>query len=255
MSGLINFRDFGGLATRDGRTVRRDRLYRSGHLSRLCDAERARLMDLDFAVIADLRDAGERALDPSPWPEASQIRIVAASSDHHAEAPHLALLRSGTLSSNSVDSFYHHIYATVPLDPHYQRLFAAAINRIAGTDGRVLIHCSAGKDRTGILVCLILHCLGVPTEAIIDEYLRSSKAPGLVAMKPKILASIKHRHGLDLPEQAVDMLLDVRREYLEVCLLTIERSFGSVDHYLGAIGVGVQQCAALRQRFLTPQQA
>jgi protein-tyrosine phosphatase len=250
MPSVINFRDFGGQATIDGRRVRAGQLYRCGHLANLTDEDLKRVIGLDFAVIADLRYVGERVSEPSPWPDSYADRIVAHGGERKAKAPHLLLISTGMLSHDRVERFYESLYGELPFDALYRPLFANTICRIAGSDGRALVHCTAGKDRTGIFVSLLLHCLGVPRDAIIAEYMRSSRAPGVLAMKPNIIARTKQRYGHDLSEEAVDMLLDVRPSYLESAFAAVERDCGSVEQYLNGAGVDAEVRAKLRERLL-----
>jgi protein-tyrosine phosphatase len=250
MLGVINFRDFGGQRTLDGRCVRAGQLYRCGHLANLTDDDLERVLGLDFAVIADLRYAGERVSEPSPWPESYADRIVAHGGERKSKAPHLLLISTGMLSRDTVELFYESLYGELPFDSLYRPLFASTICRIASSDGRALIHCTAGKDRTGILVSLVLDCLGVPRDAIIAEYMRSSRAPGVLAMKPNIIARTKRRYGHELSEEAVDMLLDVQPAYLESAFAAMERDCGSVEQYLNGAGVDAEVRAKLRERLL-----
>jgi protein-tyrosine phosphatase len=247
---VINFRDFGGLASADGGLVRRDRLYRCGHLGNLNEQEVGKLVNLDFSIVADLRYVGERNADPSPWPAHFVNRIVSHNSERHSNAPHLMLLKSGNLSRAAVEHCYHELYGELPFDPVYLKFFGNVISRIADSNGRALIHCTAGKDRTGILVSLILHSLGVSRNAIVEEYMRSSKSPGVLAMKPKIMARAKDRYGHMLSEDGVDMLLDVRPEYLTAAFDAIERKCGSVDLYLDRAGADVAVRVKLRRKLL-----
>ena len=94
-SGLINFRDFGGQSTGAG-SVRSGLLYRCGHLARVADGDLAYVLSLDFDLVADLRYTGERDSEPSPWPLAFAERVLCHGSERDAEAPHLAMLRTGS---------------------------------------------------------------------------------------------------------------------------------------------------------------
>jgi protein-tyrosine phosphatase len=247
---VINFRDVGGLATSSGAFVRPDQLYRSGHLADLSDQEVKQIMGLDFAMVVDLRYVGERKADPSPWPGHYWTRIVTHGSERRSDAPHFVLLKSGTLTGDAVEHCYKELYSEMPFDPLNRHLFATAIRRIADSDGRILVHCTAGKDRTGILIALILHSLGVSRDAIIGEYMLSSRSPDLLGIKAKIITRAKQLYGHELSAAAVDMLLDVRQEYLETAFLAIERQFGSVDDYLNDAGADADVRAKLRERLL-----
>jgi protein-tyrosine phosphatase len=248
--GLINFRDFGGYATASGARVREDRLYRCGHLAELNDHELEHVIGLDFALIADLRYPGERETERSPWPDGYVERIIAHEGERDAAAPHMALYEAGALGPEAIDQFYARFYGEMPFDPHYRPLFARTLRRLAHADGRALVHCAAGKDRTGIQVALILHVLGVPRETIVADYMRSSKAPGLVAMMPRIIKNFETRYGFRLTDAAADALLDVKPGYIETMFTAIEAQCGSLDAYLEAEGVDAVVRGRLGERLL-----
>lgn len=251
MGGTINFRDFGGQLNTQGLRVRSGRLYRCGHLAGLNSSGVQSMLALDFSVVADLRYRSERERERSPWPSTYGERLLSHDGERNTAAPHIALLNSGALSVESVDSFYLRLYRDLPFDPLYRPLFAQAILRIAESEGRALVHCAAGKDRTGILCALILHCLDLPRESIIADYLRSSGSRDLLAMAPKLLASARRRHA-HASEDAVRQLLDVRPSYLEASFQVIDERCGSVATYLDGSGVGPDAIACLQKSLLEP---
>jgi protein-tyrosine phosphatase len=247
---LINFRDFGGCLTQSGRSVRRDRLYRSGHFADAAANSFSSVIQLDFEVIVDLRDLQERNTERSAWPATYADRVITHDRNPLGVAPHLGLLRGDMLTPDGVERYYGKLYAELPFDPSYRPLFARAIQRLATADGRVLIHCAVGKDRTGILCALVLSSLQVDREAIMADYMRSSKSAGLVEMKSKVFAWARKQHGHEISEPAVDALLDVRPCYLEAAFARIEDECGSVANYLAASGVAPQTTERLRECLL-----
>ncbi len=103
----------------------------------------------------------------------------------------------------------------------------------------MLIHCTAGKDRTGMVVALIHHALGVSRDDIVADFMLSSREPGLMAMAPALVEEVGSTISLTLAEH----LLDVRPSYLSAFLDEIE-ALGSIDTYLDTIGLN----AAGRER-------
>jgi hypothetical protein len=124
----------------------------------------------------------------SPWPAAYTDRVLHHDNLVGAAPPHLALLGSERLTPQGVTGYYEALYTELPFDPDYRSVFARAIRQLAATQGRALIHCAVGKDRTGILCALLLSALQVPREAVMADFLRSSRAPSLVAMKSTVVA-------------------------------------------------------------------
>src|SRR6202000_681811 len=97
-----------------------------------------------------------------PWstlPEKNLLTIGDAGLER--EAPHKELVRRKGITCADVDRFYHGLYSRLPFDQLYGNLFARALIALSETSGRVLIYCSAGKDRTGMMAALIQHMLGV----------------------------------------------------------------------------------------------
>src|SRR5262249_5753670 len=149
----------------------------------------------EFGLIADLRYPGERAGAPSPWPETFAQRVLTLGAGGESEAPHMAPLKAGTLDHESCERLYHKIYRNVPFDAAYNPLFSSFLVRLAENDGRTLIHCSAGKDRTGMLVALVHHALGVSREDIVADYMKSRTDPGLNAAAKPMSEDLSRRYG------------------------------------------------------------
>ena len=251
IQGITNFRDFGGLSSRFGGTIKKDRLYRSGSFRRTPDEAIEKLLDLDFALIADLRYAGEREHEPSPWPLTYAARVMAHSGAQDKEAPHMEPIRKGTMDEATAERIYREFYRDVPFDPLYQPLFAKIINALIDLDGRALIHCSAGKDRTGCVVALIHHALGVPRDAIMANYMQSREASNLPALAPVMAENMKKRFGVTIPLQLMTKLLNVEEQYLDAFFKSIEEQSGSIDAYLDSAGLTEKRRELLRQKYLS----
>jgi protein tyrosine/serine phosphatase len=251
MPGLLNFRDFGGLRSQWGGYVMRDRLYRSGSLTTVRNDDLERLLQLDFALIADLRYAGERADEPSPWPPGYAGRIFFHNGDGTAEAPHMAPLRHGLMDEALAQEIYLHFYRELPFDPLYRPLFTRILSALPDLHGRTLIHCSAGKDRTGTLVALIQHALGVPREEILADYIKWRETPGLGQYVQATAEKLQERLGAHVRVDLVAKLLDVEEAYLDEFFAEIERRCGSIDAYLDSCGLDATRRELLRSRLLT----
>lgn len=249
---IVNFRDFGGRPSRFGGRVVRDRLFRSGAIATVSDEDADHLHKLDFSVVVDLRYANEREEEPSPWPVAALDRVLAHNGDHSAEAPHIAPLRQGLLDEARSEHIYGQLYRDLPFDPHYPALFAQAFERLLVADGRILVHCSAGKDRTGMFVALIQHALGVSRADIMADYMQSRQAVGLQAMAEPASRKLSERFGVPISVTLMRHLLDVKEDYLEAFFDEVERRCGSLDAYLDTLGLEESARRALRNRLLTP---
>lgn len=253
LPGSCNLRDFGGYATVDGRAVRTGRLYRSGVLARLTPEAVATLRGLDVRAVCDLRRTDERRLNPNPsvgdrcrafeWDTAQETSPIRSRS--FAESPSVEAARAAMVE----------MYERLPfvLQPRLAGSFAAISH--AG-EGATIIHCSAGKDRTGVAVALVLHVLGVPRETIVADYLYTNEA---VDLEAQLLGHRDEGLGLSaeaapilaLPAYARRALLDADPSYLDAAFAAIESRYASVECYLaGELGVGAATIDGLRHTLL-----
>lgn len=251
LDSIVNFRDFGGYPSRFGGSIVRNRLFRSGAVATVNESEAERLRDLDFDTVIDLRYAGERDEEPSPWPVEKLDRVLFHDGDHKAEAPHMEPLRQGLLDEQGSDRLYGELYRTLPFDPHYPALFRRAFERLLVADGPMLVHCSAGKDRTGMLVALIQHALGVAPDAIMANYMQSRHAPGLVTMAEPAAQRLSDRFGVPVNVELMRHLLDVKETYLLSFFDEIEQRCGTIDDYLATLGLDEGARDQLRAKWLT----
>lgn len=157
------WRDLGGLRTRDGRAIRRGALVRARSLDRLDGAGWAELRALGVRTLIDLRNDDERSAAPSPTGIATLHLPLDGVTDQEFWDEWASDWRFGT---------------PVYYGPHLARFpgrSAAVLAAIAhARPGGVLFHCMAGRDRTGMIAMLALALVGVTPEAIADDYERSA---------------------------------------------------------------------------------
>ncbi|MGR2751400.1 tyrosine-protein phosphatase [Agromyces arachidis] len=227
--GTYNFRDVGGLPARDG-TVRRGVLYRSDGLHRLGDEGRQALRRLDVGVVIDLRDDNEARLMPDDLHgldvEVRRLPVFEGSGASQGEG------------GISLEKLYHRIVT------RHSAVVVDAVREIASSGDRaVLVHCTAGKDRTGVVVALALLAAGVDREAVIVDYaLTESHLAG--DWLEEMVAMIG-RYGIpDTPELRT-LMGGSPREALEAALDEVERGHGSAREYLLASGLARDELAAL----------
>lgn len=242
---LDNFRDYGGYGLAAGGAVRSGRLFRSAHHARLSEADLATMAGLDLGLIVDLRRPSERRTQPSRRPAGFSGVVLESDVDDGREAPHIAFLKSGELTTDSGRRFMTGVYRTMPFDAAHLDLFGRFFRGLAESERPALIHCAAGKDRTGFLAALTHHLLGVSRDDMVADYLATNAAVDLVGRAPGIARQIAAMTGRAPSEDAVVAFLGVEPAYLEAAFAAVEAQHGSLDGYLEeALGVD----RALRDR-------
>jgi len=243
--GAINLRDFGGYATADGRRVRSGVLYRSGMLSQLTSDGQRALRALDIGVICDLRRDEERNAEPTPFPAHDPRQVVIAIDPDSAVALREAMQFDGLPAAERIRYMVeiNRELARAHV-AEYRRVFAA----LEGSgDCAFLLHCAAGKDRTGFGVAVIQLALGVPRELVVQDYLLTNETMDFEGF---IVPRLRASYG-EVDLELARALSGVRVEYIDAALDEIDRSFGSVDAYLrDALGIDARRRVTLQDRYL-----
>ena len=242
----LNFRPVSGRSARYDKPIREGALFRCGELTASDPVPGSRAAEGDFARIVDLRYGPERLRNPSPWPADGADRVIlpdAASSKD--EAPHMSL-PNDMHDPVAMRGFFTDLYRSLPFEPIYLEMFGRTIRLIADAPGPVLIHCTGGKDRTGILVALIQHILGYSRGDIVAEYLRTNDSPDIAAHAPQLLERLRQAGSQNVDLDLVLRIIRVEEAYLEAAFAEMEARCGSIDSYLERIGVDQEVSERLR---------
>jgi protein-tyrosine phosphatase len=248
-SGLKVFRDLGGTVTADGRRIRSGRIFRSGDLSALTAAGLDKLRSLGIRVVCDLRSEFERTARPSRWPEDLQTEwLVAGLLDVRSGQLDLRRMLIEDPTPAGVRRMLLATYEALPAAaaPLLPQLF----ERLTSNQLPALIHCSAGKDRTGFVCACIQHALGVDRETIFSDYLAVREHLAADAMASRIAEHLRDMVGDAAAESMVKVLADVDADYLRAAISRIEREHGSMGAYLRAAGLTAEQETDLRKCLL-----
>jgi protein tyrosine/serine phosphatase len=257
LAGVANFRDFGGLPTADGGRVRSGLLWRSGHLAEAEAPDVVGLTGLGIGHVADLRRPEERERLPTPralrnaWTTLSHNHPT-----HTTEPPHLAVLLAPDASEATVSARMLTGYRGYPYDPALSEVYRAYLDALAEgePEAGVLVHCHAGKDRTGFLVALTHRLLGVSTEALMIDYLRTNAESRIEQRLPAILETFRRDHGVTPPVDALRKVMQVEPAYLQASMASITARDGTVERYLERhLGVDPAQAERLRRRWVHPR--
>jgi len=235
-----NARDLGGLPVTDGGQIRPGALIRSDILSRLTPAGKQALIDYGVKTVIDLRMPDQIAEEPSAFavgqPQSGEP-IYLILPVENPNSPHFATVDN---ASSRAENY------CLMLE-HFQPQFAAILRAVADApEGGVLLHCHAGKDRTGVVIALLLGLAGVSDAAIAADYAASEERlwPLFRRMEadaendPVKLAAIQRQKPIALPET------------MQAVLDHLSARYGGVKNYLLAIGVTAEEMAYIRRRLV-----
>lgn len=245
---VANFRDFGSYETADGRRLARGMLFRSAAFHNASENDMARLEKLGVRFLVDLRRPEERAHEPNRWP-GENLRSIANDEGGAASLPpHLMALLQSDLTADSVARFMRDIYRGFAFEPRHVALYRSWFHELA-RGGPGVIHCAAGKDRTGLGCALTLLALGVGEDDVFADYLFTNEAVDVEERLPRIQAQIEERLSRKLDAAALRPMLRVAPDYLRGALDEIETQCGSIDAYLQRVlGVGAPERAVLKDK-------
>ena len=249
LEGVHNFRDFGGYSARDG-TVVRNHLFRTASFAEASRKDIAWLDGLGVKFVVDLRRPEERAEATNIWP-AIAPRTITNDEGYRALAPHTGVLMETDLTAASVRAYMCSAYTAYPFEPRYVALFRAFLHGLAEEGGPAVVHCAAGKDRTGVACALTLTALGVDHDTIVEDYELTNVAVDLNVRLPAIKARIEERIGKSVTDEAIRPMLGVHRDYLAAAVTSMKAQHGTIPAYMDAVlGVDAAMVAKLRERFV-----
>ena len=172
LKGVANFRDIGGYSTGGGHEIKSGVIFRSGELSGLTPADQQTLVGLNIRYEVDLRTDAERAANPSNWgKKAPQLIWISVMQPN-------ATVQTATQQFSEVKDAdgarMRMAQTTADLAVNGAANIGRVLGELARADGPALIHCSAGKDRTGVTVAILMTLLGASRQDVYHEYMRSN---------------------------------------------------------------------------------
>jgi protein tyrosine/serine phosphatase len=256
LDGAVNIRDLGGLPTRDGTTTQPHRLIRSDNLQGLSPRDVERLVD-EFGVrtVADLRTGVEVDSEgPGPLHDRPEVDIRHLSlfpekgerTDAAAAEPDAPVVLPW---QNNEDRTERRRRGAAAVYLGYLEDRADSIldtlRLIAGSPGATVVHCAAGKDRTGVVVALALDEVGVERDAIVADYARSAEV--IEDIFDRLRSSRTYASDMenaDASKQAP------RAATIEQLLGALDEQYGGASGWLRAHGWTDSDAAALRAKLL-----
>ena len=251
LDGVENFRDYGGYPTVSGRRLRAGRLYRSAHHAGASDGDLERIDALGLGVLVDLRRPNERERNPNRRGPGFAGRVIDNDEgDKPLDDFHSHMLTSDH-SVESMREFMRDYYRQAPFEPRHIDLYHRYFAALAETDRPVLIHCAAGKDRTGLLAALTHRLVGVGEDDTVADYLLTNDHARFERRAPLFAAWVQDLTGRTPSREAIFAGMGVEAEYLHIALDAIEARYGSVESYLElALGVDAVLKARIEDRLL-----
>jgi len=250
LDGVVNSRDLGGLPAGQGQRTARNVLLRSDNLQDLSPADIAKLVDdIGLTTVIDLRSTSEvESEGPSPLDRVAKVEHVHLSvlpevgkrTDVIADA--LLLRRERDASRYPDDVMCGHYLGYLEDRPES---VVGAVRAIADAPGAALVHCAAGKDRTGVVIALTLSAVGVPAEEVIADYAATDEK--IEAILRRLMGS--HTYEEDLKKGTIDRHRP-RAETMKSFLEQVQERYGGVTQWLADHGFGDDDLQRLRAKIL-----
>ena len=226
-AGTYNFRDTGGYPTRNGGATRWRTLYRSDSPHRLSETDRAALIGCGLRTAIDLRQAEELTEAPHVFAASAQVAYR-----------HLPLLND-TPSMPDVLPTLVDIYRGI-LDDRGDQVGTVLAALAAPGALPAVVNCTAGKDRTGLIVALLLGLAGVPEDAIVADYALSGACLAGVYLE-------EARRRAEAQGLSYDLLVLCDPDFMRATLAHLKTRYGGIEAYVRATGLGDAEIDCLRR--------
>lgn len=230
LAGTYNLRDTGGYCTLDGHTTRWRTFLRSDSLHRLPRMARTTLLSYGVRTVVDLRRSDELHVAPNVFASSSDVA-------YH----HVSLLADTPPDRTSAPRPLLDVYHMI-LDTRQEQLRQALATLAAPGGFPAIVHCTAGKDRTGLIVALVLGLAGVPAATIVEDYAISAQylvGPFLEETRQRVA-----QNGIPWAWFAPQIICPP--EFMQATLQYLDERHGGITAYVRSIGLSQEQCARLR---------
>lgn len=240
-----NFRDYGGYHTSCGGKVKTGLLYRSGHHAEASEEDLAQMHALGLAHVVDLRGNGERSSHPVRLPDGFEGELLFFDGETAGLGAHLGAL-DGAMTAEDAHQAMEKLYSTLPDRTNLIWILQRYFDALATGKGASLVHCHAGKDRTGMAVDLLHHALGVHPDDAMEDFLLTNHVGDQEARIAQSAPTIRARYGA-VDDETVRVVMGVDARYLHAARKAVTEHSGSVEGFLKEVlGVDEAKRDALR---------
>ena len=246
LRGAYNFRDLGGYGTSEGKTIKWGRLFRSDNLSNLSGSDLKKIGELNLQLVVDLRSKQERVSRPNRLPTTNGIRIksIEISDDNKSHNDLKREIFYGKLGRIDLEEMMFKAYRRAITD--YRDELSLFFNLLLKPSNYpVLVLCNAGKDRTGVVIALVLLALGASKQIVLKDYMLSKVYLDPMIKRMTTKARLLSFFRADISQ--LKKLLDTRVDYLNTTFEAIEQKFGSTESFLDSLGIDIDKRNLLRE--------
>ena len=250
LSGIHNFRDYGGYALPGGSRLKTGLLWRSAQHRDATDDDLARVQALGLGAIIDLRGESERADHPCRRAEGFTTPVFHGPGETAGSttAPHLAAAQSAISGDDAAEALKFS-YLGMPWRDNLLVAFGHYFDEVEKGHS-TLVHCFAGKDRTGVIVALFHRLVGVHEDDVLSDYLLTNVAGKVDERIAAGADHIRSRYGAGITDEGIRALMEVREDYLAAAFDAIVERHGSIARYSAEVlGIDQQRVDALRERY------
>lgn len=227
LEGAVNFRDIGGLTTKNGKRLKMGKLYRSDKLSELTSSDKEILRSLGIKKVSDLRTRTEVKEEPDVIGQKGDIlyeNIPVGNDSLMGGSEKEMIKKIKQFSPEESEAFM--VKASADFATEFKESYKKLYAQISNDQVPFVYHCTAGKDRTGVATALLLHLLGVSKKDIYNDYLMSNYYRYQMNEEMLEKASI---YGID--HKVLRPFMGVRTSYLDAAFSQIRSEYGSVENY------------------------